>query len=79
MKLRKKPVIIEANQYTDPANPPIGSSFEPFPNAKLCTYDKDGIWSSYVELSDWLCTSDGKNYFVLTDDYIKEHFEEVTG
>ena len=77
MKLRKKPVIIEANQYTHPAIAPVGSSFEKTPNGYLCIHDKDGIWLCYVYLGEWVCTDDGENYYVLSDAYIKEHFEVV--
>jgi hypothetical protein len=73
MKLRKKPAIIEANQYTDPENPPKG-----------CHKKENGVifvkvgYREYRPLvDDWVCTENGVDYFVLSDDYIKEHFEEV--
>ena len=74
MKLRKKPVIIEANQYTNPDNPPFGAI-----HCGEYWYPKtDNVYNEkQIKLGDWLCTGDGKSYFVLTDDYIKEHFEEV--
>ena len=74
MKFIKKPITIEANQYTDPANPPF--------NVLQCGeywYPKtDKVYNEkQIKLGEWLCTSDGVNYFVLTDAYIKEHFEVV--
>ena len=82
MKLRKKPTIIEANQYTDPAIAPIGCNTQEDGKVYVngcregCDYINRPPWKVYLNPGDWVCTIDKSCYVVLTDAYIKQHFEE---
>ena len=75
MKAIKKPIVIEANQFTHPATSPIGVRTEEDGRAYVMTAHKQKV---YLEPGDWVVAEpNGDGYYPIKDEIFKANYEEV--
>lgn len=73
---RKKPIIVEAEQFSHPVITPRGVQREEDGRAYVVTVHEQKV---YVELGDWILPEpDGKHFYPVKPDIFADTYEPVT-
>lgn len=76
MKFRKKPIIVEAEQFTHPATPPRGVHIEEDGRAYVMTIHLQKV---YLETGDWILPEpDGEHFYPVKPDIFSATYEPIT-
>jgi hypothetical protein len=76
-KFRKKPVVIEAEQFVHPATAPMGVYTEEDGRCYVVTIHKQKV---YLESGDWIVPEpDGIHYYPIKPDIFANTYEPLPG
>jgi len=78
MKYKKKPIIVDAEQFLDVENPPRGV----IASDGNCAFHVVTIQgkSVYVNIGEWIIAeSDGEHFYPCADEVFKATYDEVKG
>lgn len=72
---RKKPVVVEANQFTHPATPPYGVRTEEDGRAYVVTAHLQKV---YLEPGDWILPEpDGEHFYPVKPDIFAATYDPL--